>query len=174
MGEQGKGLIILYTGDGKGKSSAALGLLVRARGWQMRVRMYQFIKREGLDGGEHRAARDLGVEIRGLGRGFTRSGALEEHRRCAQEGWRECRLALADPECDAVILDELTYPVGYGWLPVSEVLEAIRSRPAGQHVVITGRNALPELLDAADLVTEMREVKHPQRQGVPAQRGVEF
>ena len=199
----GRGLLVLYTGDGKGKTSAALGALLRSRGWEMRVRMVQFIKSEGLSAGEHQAARRLGVEIAAMGRGFVRNaecgmqnaecrmpeGAAPEHagsapvppaarqashRQFAQDAWRLCREALADPECDTLILDEITYPLAYGWLPMDEVLAALRARPTHQHVILTGRQAPDALIEAADLVTEMREVKHPYRAGVPAQRGIEF
>lgn len=170
-----RGLLIVYTGDGKGKTSAALGMLVRARGWAMRVAMYQFIKSADLQVGEHQGARSLDVEIVPLGRGLTwQGGSMASHRDCAVQGWQRCRQALSDPGYDAVILDEITYPVAYGWLSAEEVLAAIRARPPHQHVVLTGRGAPEELIEAADLVTEMRERKHPQRAGVPAQRGVEF
>ncbi|NLC56709.1 MAG: cob(I)yrinic acid a,c-diamide adenosyltransferase, partial [Armatimonadetes bacterium] len=120
-------------------------------------------------------ARALGVEIIPLGRGFTWQGtSLSSHRECARQGWLRCRQALADPGYDAIILDEITYPVAFGWLDGDEVLAAIRGRPPHQHVLLTGRQAPAALIEAADLVTEMRECKHPQRLGVPAQRGVEF
>ena len=170
-----QGLIILYTGDGKGKTSAALGALLRAHGWQMRERMFQFIKREGLSAGEHRSAKEWGLEIVALGCGLTsRSKDLSTDRERAQAGWEICRQALADPECDVLILDEVTYPIRYGWLPLEEVLAALAGRPAHQHVILTGRGAPEGLVAAADLVTEMRTVKHPCKAGVPAQRGVEF
>lgn len=171
----GRGLVVLYTGDGKGKTSAALGTLLRARGWRLRVAMYQFVKAATLDGGEHQAARDLGVEILPLGQGFTwDSGDQAADEACARDGWRRCRQALADPAYDAVILDEITYPVCFGWLGADEVLGALRVRPAHQHVILTGRDAPAAWVEAADLVTEMCERKHPHRAGVPAQRGIEF
>jgi cob(I)alamin adenosyltransferase len=173
--ETRRGLVILYTGDGKGKTSAALGMLLRARGWEMRVVMRQFVKSRGLRAGEHRAALRLDVAIRAEGAGFTnRSEDRTADVAAARECWEACRAALADPTCDVLICDEITYPLRYGWLPVGEVLAALRDRPAHQHVVLTGRDALPELIDVADLVTEMRMCKHPHSLGVAAQKGVEF
>jgi cob(I)alamin adenosyltransferase len=170
------GLVIVHTGDGKGKSTAALGVLLRATGRGMRVGMFQFIKNATDRYGEHLAAERLGVEIVPLGDGFTwLSDDLAEDRRLAEAGWARCREALRGGEYDVLIFDELTYPLNYGWLDTAAVLADIRARPAGTHVVATGRNAPEALVELADLVTEMRLVKHPYRdQGIGAQPGIEL
>ncbi len=170
------GLIIVHTGDGKGKTTAALGILLRATGRRMKVAMLQFIKSPGAEQGEHIAARQLGVEIVPLGGGFTwLSENVEEDRVLARTGWERCLAVLESGEYDVVILDELTYALAYGWLTHEEVFETLRRRPKGTHVVITGRLATPELIAFADLVTEMREVKHPYRErGLGAQPGIEL
>lgn len=170
-----QGLVILNTGKGKGKTTAALGLLLRAWGRDMRAVMFQFIKSRTANWGENRAARRLGVEIIPLGDGFTwMSKDIERDRSLAREGWDRCRQALASEEYAIVILDELTYLMKFGWLDVQEVIAALQGRPPAQHVVITGRDAPAELMEFADLVTEMHEVKHPYKTGVRAQPGIEF
>lgn len=174
--EKRHGLLLVHTGDGKGKSTAALGILLRATGRGMRVGMWQFIKSVENPYGEHLAARRLGVEIVPLGDGFTwLSDDIEKDRRLAEQGWSVCRDALRGGEYDVLILDELTYPLRFGWLDMDEVLREIRERPVGTHVVVTGRQAPEPLMEAADLVTEMRLVKHPYReQGIGAQPGIEL
>ena len=174
--ESRTGLVIVNTGDGKGKSTAALGLLLRATGRDMRVGMFQFIKSAETLYGEHVAAARLGVEIVPLGDGFTwLSDNLDEDRALAAAGWARCREAIRGGEFDVLILDELTYPLNYGWLDTAEVLADIRARPTGTHVVVTGRNAPDALVEMADLVTEMRVVKHPYAdQGIGAQPGIEL
>ena len=170
-----KGLVIVYTGTGKGKTTAALGLLLRAWGHGKRVRVFQFIKAKTANWGEIRASRKMDVEITPLGDGFTwESKNIEKDRALAYEGWRQCREAIESGRYDIVILDEMTYCFKYRWLDLHEVLDVLRSRPPQQHVVITGRYAPPEMLDFADLVTEMREIKHPYKAGVKPQKGVEF
>lgn len=171
-----KGLVIVNTGDGKGKTTAALGVLFRAWGRGMRVRMFQFLKHTGAHFGEHRAAKKLGISIEAMGDGFTwRSKDLETTKSLAVQHWDTARQAILAGEADIVILDEFSYPLHYGWVPVAEVLDALARRPAMLHVIITGRNAPQELVDYADLVTEMRVVKHPYReQGIKAQPGIEF
>jgi cob(I)alamin adenosyltransferase len=173
---QRHGLLIVHTGDGKGKTTAALGLLLRAAGRGMTVGMFQFIKNADADYGEHRAARTLGVEIKPLGDGFTwLTENIEADRALAEQGWALCREALANGTFDVLILDELTYPLTFGWLDTDAVLAAIAQRPHGTHVVVTGRDAPPKLVDAADLVTEMRLIKHPYRdRGLGAQAGIEM
>lgn len=163
------GLIILNTGNGKGKTTAALGLLLRAWGRGLSVAMFQFIKSHRLRSGEHLAAQRLGIAITPLGEGRGRPGPEQ-----ARQGWQRCREAIYSGQYDMVVLDELTYPLSYGWLPLPPVIEALRGRPPGVHVVITGRQAPPELVELADLVTEMQEVKHPLKKGVKAQPGIEF
>lgn len=174
--EQRHGLVIVNTGDGKGKTTAALGLLLRASGRDMRVGMFQFIKSAETRYGEHVAADRLGVEIIPLGDGFTwLSENIAEDRALAARGWERVLAVLASGEFDVLILDELTYCLKFGWLDEAEVLDALRERPAGTHVVITGRDATPALIALADLVTEMRMIKHPYRdQGIAAQPGIEL
>jgi cob(I)alamin adenosyltransferase len=170
-----KGLVMVHTGNGKGKTTAALGLLLRAWGRDMRVAMLQFIKAKTGNWGEIRAAQKLGIEIVPLGDGFTwTSDDLAKDRALAQEGWQLCRAKIESGEYDIVILDEMTYCFHYGWLDLDEVIETLRRRPEGQHVVITGREAPERLIEFADLVTEMREIKHPYQAGVKAQKGIEF
>lgn len=171
-----RGIVIVNTGDGKGKTTAALGVLFRAWGREMRVVMFQFIKASSGKWGEVQAARRIGVELVPLGDGFTwESDNIEKDRALAAVGWARCAEKLRDPSYDIVILDELTYPLIYGWLPVETVLDALKARPPKQHVVITGRDAPDALIEYADLVTEMREIKHPYRlQGMTAQKGIDF
>ena len=141
----------------------------------MRVAMFQFIKAKSGNWGESRAARKLGVEVVPLGSGFTwTSTDLERDRALAREGWDRCRAAIESGNYDVVVLDELTYCFTFGWLEVEEVLAVLRRRPASQHVVITGRDASQALIDFADLVTEMRAIKHPYDAGIKAQKGIEF
>lgn len=174
-GRTSKGLVIVYTGKGKGKTTAALGLLTRAWGQGLRVAMFQFIKARTGRWGEVKAARKMGLEVVPLGDGFTwMSQDLEQDRALAREGWLRCREAVLDGRYDLVVLDEITYCFKFGWLDLQEVIAALDGRPAGQHVVLTGRDAPEALLEYADLVTEMQEIKHPYRAGVRAQRGIEF
>ena len=169
-----RGLVIVYTGDGKGKTTAALGLALRAAGRGLRVRVFQFLKHETARFGEHRALARLGVPIEGLGDGFTwTSRDLDASAELARRGWERAREAIASGEWQLVVLDEVTYPIRYGWLDVGEVLAALAARPRHVHVVLTGRGAPPELIEAADTVTEMRKVKHAFEAGVPAQKGIE-
>ncbi len=170
-----RGLVIVNTGNGKGKTTAALGILTRAWGRGMRVCALQFIKARTANFGEEQAARKMGVEMIPLGDGFTwTSRDIERDRALAREGWTLCRAKIESGDYDIVILDELTYCFTFGWLDLEEVLEVLRRRPPGQHVIITGRDAPEALIAFADLVTEMREIKHPYREGVKAQKGIEF
>jgi len=174
--EQRHGLLIVNTGDGKGKTTAALGVLLRASGREMRVGMFQFIKSAETRYGEHVAAAKLGVEIIPLGDGFTwLTDNIEADRALAAAGWARVREVLEAGTFDVLILDELTYCLTFGWLDSTEVIDAIRARPRGTHVVVTGRDAPQMLIEAADLVTEMRVIKHPYRdQGIAAQPGIEL
>ena len=174
--EQRHGLVIVNTGDGKGKSTAALGILLRATGRGMRVGMWQFVKSAENRYGEHLAAERLGVDVVALGDGFTwLTDDIEQDRALAEQGWTVCRDALRSGDYDVLVFDELTYPLRFGWLDVDEVLAEIRGRPVGTHVVITGRGAPEPLVELADLVTEMKLVKHPYReQGIGAQPGIEL
>ena len=170
-----KTLVVVNTGNGKGKTTAALGVLFRAWGRGYNVCMLQFIKSTTSNYGENRAARKAGIEIISLGGGFTwLSKDIEKDKALARELWGQCKDKIASGEYDVVALDEFTYPLAYGWLPVDEVIEFLRKRPARTHVIITGRDAPPELIEYADLVTEMREIKHPFQQGIKAQPGIEF
>jgi len=170
-----KALVIVYTGNGKGKTTAALGMLLRAWGRGMKVCMLSFIKQETANFGEERAARKLGIELIPLGGGFTwLSKDIEKDKALARRCWELCKEKIASGEYDIVVLDEITYPITYGWLDVDEVIAVLRDRPANLHVVITGRDAHEKLIEYADLVTEMREVKHPFESGTRAQPGVDF
>ncbi|ADI13519.1 cob(I)yrinic acid a,c-diamide adenosyltransferase [Truepera radiovictrix] len=169
-----RGLVIVYTGHGKGKTTAALGLLLRAHGRGLKTRLFQFIKHEGASFGEHRALAALGVPYEGLGDGFSwRSRDLEASRALAVAGWERAKAAILSGAYDLVVLDEVTYPVSWGWLEVDDVIATLRARPPKMHVVLTGRDAHERLLAVADTVTEMHKVKHAFDAGVPAQRGVE-
>jgi cob(I)alamin adenosyltransferase len=168
-------LVVLYTGNGKGKTTAALGILYRAWGRDLKVAMLSFIKTKTSNYGEERAARKLGIEMIPLGGGFTwLSKDLEKDRALAQECWAVCKEKLASGLYDVLIFDEITYPLNYGWLDLEDVIETLRNRPRDLHVVLTGRDAPQALIDFADLVTEMREVKHPFQRGIKAQPGIDF
>ena len=170
-----KALVVLYTGNGKGKTTAALGMLLRAWGRGMKVCMLSFIKEQTANFGEERAARKLGIELIPMGGGFTwLSKDLAQDKALAQRCWDLCKEKIASGEYDIVALDEITYPITYGWLDVDEVVATLRDRPRDLHVVLTGRDAHEKLIEFADLVTEMREVKHPFTSGIKAQPGVDF
>ena len=169
------GLVVVNTGNGKGKTTAALGLLLRAWGHNMKVIMLQFIKRSTADYGEHRAARRIGIEILTRGTGFTRRGRnVGANKKLAIELWGMAKEKINSGVYHMVILDEFTYPLQYGWFSVEEVINVLRDRPREVHVVITGRDAPRELIDFADVVTESEEVRHHLRKGIKAQAGVEF
>jgi cob(I)alamin adenosyltransferase len=170
-----KGLVIVNTGNGKGKTTAALGVLLRAWGQGLRVAMFQFMKAKTANFGEIKALRKMGVPVEPLGGGFTwTSKDLARDRALAQAGWERCRAAIASGDYDLVVVDEITYCFNFGWLDLPEVLAALAARPAGEHVILTGRDAPPELITFADLVTEMTEIKHPFQVGIMAQKGIEF
>jgi cob(I)alamin adenosyltransferase len=178
MAEQ-KGLLIVYTGPGKGKTTCALGTAFRAVGQGLRVLMVQFIK-GSWHYGELDAAKLLGndkLEIRPMGRGFVKVGGAEtdpEDLKLAQECWQTGRDAIYSGTYDLVVLDEINYTISYKMLDPDEVVEGLRNRPERVHVICTGRNAHPKLVELADLVTEMREVKHPYTKGILAQRGIDY
>jgi cob(I)alamin adenosyltransferase len=174
-GKARQALVVVNTGDGKGKTTAALGVLLRAWGRGLNVCMLQFIKSTTSNYGENRAAKKIGLEIVALGGGFTwLSKDIEKDKALARELWEQCKAKIASGDYDVVALDEFTYPLAYGWLPVDEVIAFLKTRPERTHVIITGRDAPQELIDYADLVTEMREVKHPFQLGLKAQPGIEF
>jgi len=170
------GLVIVNTGNGKGKTTAALGLLLRSWGQGMRVVMLQFLKARTGKWGEIRAAQRMGVEIIPLGKGFTwESDNLEHDRALAHQCWEQCREKIESDQYDVVIMDEITYAINYGWLDLETVLTTLRNRNPAMHVILTGRDAPAGLVEYADLVTEMREIKHPYKtQGIMAQKGIEF
>ncbi|GCE17082.1 cob(I)yrinic acid a,c-diamide adenosyltransferase [Dictyobacter kobayashii] len=170
-----KGLVIINTGNGKGKTTAALGVLFRAWGQGLRVVMLQFLKSQTGKWGEVRAAQKMGVEIIPLGEGFTwNSEDLEHDKALARKCWQLCRDKVESDLYDVVIMDEITYAINYGWLDVNEVLETLKARNPKMHIIITGRDAPQALIDYADLVTEMTEIKHPYHQGILAQKGIDF
>ena len=170
-----KGLVIVYTGEGKGKTTAALGLVFRAWGRGMKVCVFQFIKNTTSNAGEHRAARKIGIEMKPLGDGFTwLSKDIEKTKALAVEQWGRCKEVIRAGEHDILVLDEFTYALRYGWVPVKDVIEALCERPEHVSVIVTGRYAPQELIDDADLVTEMKEIKHPYQKGIKAQPGIDF
>ena len=169
-----RGLILVHTGNGKGKSTAAFGLALRAHGRGKVVKIYQFMKVPSARFGEHRMFEQLGMPIEGLGDGFSwKSKDLDHSAQLARDGWLKAEATIRAGEHFLVVLDEIMYPLRYGWLPLEAVLQALRERPAHVHVVLTGRNAPDELIELADTVTEMALVKHHFKAGVPAQRGIE-
>jgi cob(I)alamin adenosyltransferase len=169
-----RGLVIVHTGDGKGKSTAAFGLALRAHGRGKAVHIYQFMKVPSARFGEHRMFEQLGVPIEGLGDGFSwKSKDLEHSAQLARDGWMKAEATIRAGQHFLVVLDEIMYPLRYGWLPLEPVLQALRERPAHVHVVLTGRGAPAEVIELADTVTEMTMVKHHYKAGVPAQRGIE-
>ncbi|MCL5075766.1 MAG: cob(I)yrinic acid a,c-diamide adenosyltransferase [Chloroflexi bacterium] len=173
-----KGLIIVHTGDGKGKTTAALGIALRAVGHDLRVLIVQFIK-GAWHSGEVRAAKRLSpnLQIVPMGQGFLRSEE-EKHaarnRQLIRQAWEFARSHILAGSYDVIVLDEVNYVISYGLLSVEEVVHLIREKPAGLHLILTGRNAHPAVIDEADLVTEMREIKHPFKNGLMGQRGIEF
>ena len=171
-----RGLLIVHTGTGKGKSTAAFGMAMRCIGHGMRVGIVQFVK--GVWGTGERVVLERFSELvtcRAMGEGFTwetRDRARDIA--AAQSAWEMAKAMIADPSYRLVLLDELNIVLRYDYLPVDDVIAALRSKPHDLHVVVTGRNARPELIEMADLVTEMTLVKHPFRAGVKAQAGIEF
>ena len=171
-----QGLVIVNTGNGKGKTTAALGVILRTWGRDFRVRMFQFIKHSTANFGEHRAAAKLDIPIESLGDGFTwLSKDMDETTALAVAQWQRCKDAILQGEEDIIVLDEFSYAMHYEWVAVAEVIDTLKRRPQQMHVIITGRYAPPELIEHADLVTEMKLIKHPyEEQGLKAQPGIEF
>ena len=171
-----KGLLIIHTGKGKGKSTAAFGMVFRAIGHGMKAGVIQFVKGAWGTGEREVLARfpDL-VTCRAMGEGFTWD--TQDRARdiaAARAAWELAKEMIADPTYRLVLLDELNIVLRYGYLPLDEVMAALKAKPRDLHIIVTGRNAAPELIEAADLVTEMSLVKHPFRAGVKAQPGIEF
>lgn len=181
-------LLMVHTGDGKGKSTAAFGLALRGwnQGWNIGV--FQFVKSAKWRIGEQTVLERLGelheqtgeggpVEWHKMGSGWSwskKQGDEEDHARAAAEGWQEIKRRLAAEAHDLYVLDEFTYPIAWGWVDADDVAETLSRRPGRQHVVVTGRRAAPALLDVADLVTDMTKVKHPMDAGQKGQRGIEW
>ena len=171
-----KGLLIVHTGKGKGKSTAGFGMVFRAMGHGMRVGVIQFVK-GAWSTGERIILEKFPelVTIKAMGEGFTwETQDRERDVTHARAGWEEAKRMIADPSYSMVLLDELNIVLRYDYLPLDEVLGVLRNKPAAKHVIVTGRNAKDELIELADLVTEMEQVKHPFRSGVKAQAGIEF
>jgi cob(I)alamin adenosyltransferase len=170
-------LVVVHTGDGKGKSTAAFGLALRGwnQGWSVAV--FQFVKSAKWRLGEQTAFEKLGIEWHKMGSGWSwsrKQGDEEDHAAAAAEGWAEIKRRIAAEQHDMLLLDEFTYPINWGWVDVQDVVETLTNRPGRQHVVITGRRADPRLVEVADLVTEMTKVKHPMDTGQKGQRGIEL
>jgi cob(I)alamin adenosyltransferase len=176
--EQTRGLLMVHTGNGKGKTTCALGLMMRAAGRGLKCCMIQFMKSRSDRYGEHESAEKLGIEVHTMGDGFTwDTKNPEQDRTTARETWKLCVEKLRSRDYDLLVFDELVYVLSYGMLPVEEVVAEIQSVRASQpalHIVVTGRDAPAELIAAADLVTEMKEIKHPFNAGIRAQQGIEF
>ena len=178
----------VHTGPGKGKSTAAFGMAMRAWNQGMRVGVFQFVKSPKWKVGEESVFKRLGqlheetgeggpVEWHKMGEGWSWSkeaGSEEDHARDAAEGWQEIKRRLAEETHDIYILDEFTYPIKWGWIDVDDVVETLRNRLGTQHVVMTGRDADPKLIEVADLVTEMTKIKHPMDVGRKGQKGIEW
>jgi cob(I)alamin adenosyltransferase len=171
-----QGLVIVNTGNGKGKTTAALGTMFRAWGRGMRVCVVQFIKHETGNWGEIKAARKLDIEWHTMGDGFTwLSKDLDETGAKTQRAWALAQEKIVSGAYDLIILDEMTYAFHHGWLDVGQIIAWLKvNKPAQLHLIITGRSAPPELIEYADLITEMREIKHPYQKGIRAQAGIEF
>lgn len=184
-------VLAVHTGPGKGKSTAAFGMALRAWNSGMNVAVFQFVKSAKWKVGEEAAFRQLGrlhdehgvggpVEWHKMGAGWSwtrksrKTGSAEDHAAVAADGWAEIARRLAQQRHDFYVLDEFTYPMKWGWVDVNEVVDTLLARPGNQHVVITGRDAPPQLVEAADLVTEMTKVKHPMDAGRKGQRGIEW
>jgi cob(I)alamin adenosyltransferase len=174
------GRVIVYTGDGKGKTTAAFGLVLRAVGRGMKVAVLQFIKSPERTYGEQLALRRLGIEVHQLGAGFTWTKTADVHRQALQRAWTLAKQYVHSGQYDLIVLDELNNALAIDRFPVDDiisvedVLELIRTRPPSLHLVITGRSARPELIAVADIVTKMTLVKHDYEQGEAAMKGIEF
>jgi cob(I)alamin adenosyltransferase len=178
MNDSRRGLILINTGPGKGKTTAAMGTALRAVGNGMRVLMLQFLK-GSWHYGELDAVKAFGENfvLKQMGRGFVKVGGAEtdpEDVRLVEAAWEEAKAAIYSGDWDMVVLDEINYAISYKMLDAEVVAEALRGRPEMVHVILTGRNAHPQLVELADTVTEMREVKHAYEKGILAQRGIEY
>ena len=170
-----RSLVLVNTGEGKGKSTAAFGVAMRARARSWPVAVIQFLKSDDWVTGEQLMAESLGIDFWSLGEGFTWDSAdLGRDEAVAAEAWRHGRAVISAGNHRLVVLDEITYPVNWGWIDAAEVAEAIKSRPPEVSVVLTGRDAPNWMIDLADTVTEMGKVKHPYDSGVVAKKGIDF
>ncbi|HZU47496.1 MAG TPA: cob(I)yrinic acid a,c-diamide adenosyltransferase [Mycobacterium sp.] len=181
-------VLAVHTGAGKGKSTAAFGMAMRAWNAGLDIAVFQFVKSAKWKVGEEEAFRQLGrvhdeqgiggpVQWHKMGAGWSWSrkpGSVDDHAAAAADGWAEIARRLAGQQHDFYVLDEFTYPLKWGWVDVNEVVDTLLARPGRQHVVITGRDAAPRLVAAADLVTEMSKVKHPMDVGRKGQKGIEW
>ena len=169
------GLLLVYTGNGKGKTTAALGLVFRGLGRGLRAAVVQFIKGKWKTGELSFAETLPQLTFLVMGEGFTwESEDLSRDRRAAEQAWARAKELIDRGEHDIVVLDEITYALNYGFVPLPDVVEAIRARPPAVHVVLTGRNAAAELCEIADLVTEMKALKHPFERGHKARAGIDY
>jgi cob(I)alamin adenosyltransferase len=178
LGEIRKGLIIVHTGAGKGKTTAAMGTALRAVGNGLKVLMLQFLK-GSWHYGELDAVQAFGENfvMKQMGRGFVKVGGAEtdpEDIKLVGEAWAEAEAAIRSGQWDLVILDEINYAISYGMLDPAKVVAALQQKPEAVHVILTGRNAHPTIIELADTVTEMKQVKHAYEKGVMAQRGIEY
>lgn len=168
-------LVVVNTGNGKGKSTAAFGIVMRAVARDWPVAVVQFLKSGKWHVGEEKTARRLGVDWWAIGEGFTwESADLSRDEAVAREAWRHARSVIEAGAHRLVVLDEVTYPMNFGWIPVEEVVAVVRDRPSHVSIVATGRDAPPALVDVADTVTEMRPVKHAYDRGITAKRGIDY
>jgi cob(I)alamin adenosyltransferase len=169
-------LLIVLTGHGKGKSTSAFGMLMRSWARGYRCGVFQFVKSGKWKVGEHRAASELGgIDWEKMGDGWSwLSKDLEESADLARAGWEHVKACVGDERYEFLLLDELTYPINFGWIDHDDVVATLRDRPGFQHVVVTGRDAPAALIEAADLVSEVTKIKHPMDAGIRAQQGIEW
>jgi cob(I)alamin adenosyltransferase len=174
--ERRRGVVLVHTGEGKGKSSSAFGMVFRAAGWGMKVLVVQFIKGQWQTGEQKAATLFDNIEWHALGDGFTwDTKNPEQDIKTSREVWQFCKEKIVSGEYDLVVLDEINYCCGYNWISGVEIAEFIRQeKPAWVHLVLTGRNAAPEVIECADTVTEMHKIKHAYEQDIKAEQGVEF
>lgn len=174
--EKRRGLVLVHTGDGKGKSSSAIGVVFRAAGWGMRVLVVQFIKGRWKTGEQEAAKRFDTIEWHALGDGFTwDTQNPEQDRNTSRDIWAFCQEKIRSRKYDLVLLDEINYCCGYGWISGAEIADFIRAeKPPWMHLILTGRDAPPEVIEVADTVTEMRKLKHAFDDGIVAEQGIEF
>jgi cob(I)alamin adenosyltransferase len=168
-------IVVVNTGDGKGKSTAAFGIVMRAIAREWRVAVVQFLKSGEWHVGEEQTARKLGVDWLAMGEGFTwDSSDLSADEAVAREAWKQAAAIIGAGEHRLVVLDEITYPMNWGWIDTKEVVRTIRERPSKVNIVATGRDAPAALIDVADTVTEMRKVKHAYDRGIVAKKGIDY